>query len=226
MKRFIAVVFALFIVTSLSAQRINSLDEFTAIDVDAPIKLKLIKIKNHETPYISYDTKGAKNTRFTTTTKGGVLKIRERNDPQRQSITEVIVGFNTLTDITIAKADVVVEGVLSSRLLDIYISNNAHFVAEVDVLDVVVGASGKSRVILSGNTEYHTADISSAHYNAQELYSTSTIVESAHNGVARVNAEERLEMTTSTGGRIYYHSQPVILRSRITTFGGEITIAK
>lgn len=226
MKRFIVVLLSLFIVSTLSAQEINSLKEFTAIDVDANVKLKLVKVKAHETPYISYDAKGAKSSRFSATVKGGVLKIRERNDPQRQSITEVVVGFNTLTDITIAKADAVVEGVLSSRLLDIYISNNANFVAEVDVLDVVVGASGKSRVELSGRTDYHTAEVSSAHYNAQNLYSISTVIESAHNGVARVNAEERLEMKTSTGGKIYYHSQPIILRSRITTFGGEITIAK
>ena len=226
MKRFIVVILSLFIVSALSAQEINSLKEFSAIDVDAQIRLKLVKLKANEAPYISYDTKGAKSSRFSATIKGGTLKIRERNDPQRQSTTEVVVGFNTLTDIVIAKADAVVEGVLSSRLLDIYISNNANFVAEVNVLDVMVNASGKSRVELSGYTDYHTADISSAHYNAQDLYTVSTVVESTHNGVARVNAEERLEMKTSTGGKIYYHSQPIILRSRITAFGGEITIAK
>lgn len=226
MKRFITILLSLFIITTLSAQERKELSSFTAIDVDAPIKLKLVKINESDTPYIIYDTKGAKNTRFSFELKSGTLKIRERYDPQRQSITEVTVGFNALTDITIDKADTKVEGVLTSRLLDIYISHNAHFIAEVDVLDIMVYASGKGSVEISGKTEYHTAEVSSAHYNAQNLQSISTIVESSHNAVARVCAEDRLEMQTSTGGKIYYHSQPVILRSRITTFGGEITIAK
>lgn len=226
MKRFITVILSLFIITSLSAQEKKSLSAFNVIDVDAPIQLKLIKIKESDTPYIIYDTKGVKNTRFSFEQKNGTLKIRERQDPQRQSITEVTVGFNSLTDISIAKADTKVTGVLNSRLLDIEISHNANFVAEVDVLDIMVYASGKSRIEISGTTEYHTAEISSAHYNAQNLESISTIVESSHNAVARVNAKNRLEMQTSTGGKIYYHSQPVILRSRVTTFGGEIAIAK
>ena len=226
MKRFITILLSLFIITTLSAQERKELSSFTAIDVDAPIKLKLVKINESDTPYIIYDTKGAKNTRFSFELKSGTLKIRERHDPQRQSITEVTIGFNVLTDITIDKADTKVEGVLTSRLLDIYISHNAHFIAEVDVLDIMVYASGKGSVEISGKTEYHTAEVSSAHYNAQNLQSISTIVESSHNAVARVCAEDRLEMQTSTGGKIYYHSQPVILRSRITTFGGEITLSK
>ncbi|MBO7189579.1 MAG: DUF2807 domain-containing protein [Alistipes sp.] len=226
MKRFITVILSFLITTTLSAQEKEFLSAFTAIDVDAQIQLKLVKLKESDAPYIIFDTKGDKDTRFSFEQKSGTLKIRERHDSQRKNVTEVTIGFCTLSDITIAKADTKVEGVLTSRLLDIYISHNAHFTAEVDVLDIIVYASGKSRVEISGHTVYHTADISSAHYNTQNLQSTSTIVESAHNAVARVNADDRLKMQTSTGGKIYYHSQPVILRSRVTTFGGEISRAK
>lgn len=226
MKKFIVLILSIFLVSTLSAQQKKFLDEFTIIDVDAPIQLKLVKIKENEFPYIIYDTKGVTSSKFSFEIKNETLKIRERNDSQRQSITEVTVGFTTLTDISIAKADTTVDGVLSSRLLDLYISNNAHFSAEVDVLDIMVYASGKSRIVLNGKTKYHTAEITSAHYNAQTLESVSTVVESAHNAVARVNAQERLEMTTTTGGKIFYHSQPVLLRSKITAFGGEISLAK
>lgn len=226
MKRFIVTILSIFIATTLSAQDKEYLKTFTTIDVDAAIQLKLVKLNESDAPYIIVDTKGDKDTRFSFENKNGTLKIRERFDPQRKNTTEVVVGFCTLTDITIARADSKVEGILTSRLLDIYISNNAHFTAEVDVLDIIVSASGKSRVEICGHTIYHTAEISSAHYNAQDLHSTSTIAESAHNAVVRVNAEDRLKVQTSTGGKIFYHSQPVILRSRVTTFGGEISMAK
>ncbi|MBO7281786.1 MAG: DUF2807 domain-containing protein [Alistipes sp.] len=226
MKKFIALILFLFTATTLFAQQKEYLAPFTTLDVDAPIRLTLIKIKEHEAPYIIYDTKGAEDSKFTFEVKNKKFKVRERYDSNRKSVTDVTIGFTSLTDISISRADVTVEGVLTSQLLDIYVSHNAHFSAEVDVLDIMVNASGKSRIELGGKTQYHTADITSAQYNAHHMESTSTIVESSHNGVARVNANERLELRTATGGKIYYYSQPVIFRSVITAFGGEIALAK
>ena len=226
MKRFIAVILSLFAFSTLSAQEKEYLAPFTTLDVDAPIKLTLIKIMEHEAPYIIYDTKGAENPKFSFEVKDKKIKVRERSDSGRKTVTEVTIGFTQLTDISIAKADTTVEGTLSAKILDIYISKDAHFTAAVDVLDVMVYASGASRVELTGKTQYHAAEISSAHYNAHQMESISTIVEASHNGIVRVNAEERLELKTATGGKIYYYSQPIILRSEVTTFGGEIALAK
>ena len=83
-------------------------------------------------------------------------------------------------------------------------------------------SSGKSHIVLSGSTHYQTADISTAEYDATRLETISTITEASHNAVVRVDAVERLEAKTSTGGKVYYRSQPVILRSEVTLFGGEI----
>lgn len=226
MKRFIAVILSLFAITSLSAQEQQYLAPFSTLDVDAPVKLTLVKIEEHEAPYIIYDTKGAEDPKFSFEVKDKKLKVRERNDSSRKTVTEVTIGFTHLEDISIAKADTKVEGVLTSKILDIYISKDAHFTAEVDVLDIMIYISGDSRVELTGQTEYHTAEVSSAHYNAHQMSSVSSIVDSSHSGVVRVSADERLELKTSTGGKIYYYSQPVILRSIVTTFGGEIALAK
>lgn len=226
MKKFIVVILSLFAITTISAQQKEYLAPFTTLDVDAPIRLTLVKVKEHEAPYIIYDTKGVENSKFTFEVKNKKFKVRERYDSNRNSVTEVTIGFTSLTDISISRADATVESVLTSQLLDIYVSHNAHFSAEVDVLDIMVNASGKSRIELGGKTQYHTADVTSAQYNAYHMESTSTVVKSSHNGVARVNANERLELRTATGGKIYYYSQPVIFRSVITALGGEITLAK
>lgn len=247
MKRFIIAILLMFSTIALSAQEVKSVDvqgeatadgvvlpesrpikeflsTFTAIKVDAPIELTLIKLSGDESPYIVFDTKGVYTSKFTAEvdSKTKTLKISERNDPKRESVTEVKVYFRELTDINISRANTKVEGVLSSQLMDIYISNDANFAAEVDVLDLVMFASGKSRVVVTGNTHYQTADISTAEYDGSALSSISTVVEASHNATVKVNAVERLQAKTSTGGKILYYSQPVILRSEVTMFGGEI----
>lgn len=236
MKRFLLSIFALLCATNLMAQESvatnlgpvkESLPSFTSIDINAPIKLKLIKIDKAETPYIIYDTKGVYTSKFTYEVQkkdNGVLKIDERSDPKRESVTEVEVYFNELTDLSISKADTTVEGTLTSQLLDIYISNDSHFVADIDTLDVCVYASGKCSIILTGEARYQTVDISTAEYNAAKLKTVSTVASSSHNAVVKVNATERLEAKTSTGGKILYATEPVILRSAITLFGGEIKL--
>lgn len=201
------------------------LSSFTIIDVNAPIKLKLIKIDSTESPYIVYDTKGCYTSKFTFEVQkkdGGILKIDERSDAKRESVTEVEVYFNDLTDISISKADVTVEGTLTATLLDLYISNDSHLTADIDALDINVVASGRCCIELSGKTRYQTLDISTAEYNASKLATVSTVAQSAHNAVVKVYATERLEAKTSTGGKVLYAIEPVILRSAITLFGGDI----
>lgn len=236
MQRLFAILLSIFVTFNLYAQDSATtpieesrpiteyLSTFTAIDVDAPIRLTLTKIGNKETPYIIYDTKGVYTSKFVfeIDRRTSTLKISERSDPKRTSITEVHVFFNSLTDISISKANVTVEGTISSELLDLYISNDANLVIDVDVLDLVVYASGKSRIEISGSTHYQTADISTAEYSAQGLGTISTVVEATHNAIVRVDASERLQAKTATGGKIYYYTQPVIYRSEVTTFGGEI----
>jgi hypothetical protein len=76
--------------------------------------------------------------------------------------------------------------------------------------------------VITGNSHYQTADISTAEYDASRLSTISSVVRSSHNAIVRVDAVERLEARTSTGGEVFYYSHPVILRSEVTLFGGEI----
>ena len=236
MKRFLLSIFAICCATNLMAQESTipnlgpikeDLSSFNSIDVNAPIKLTLIKIDKSEAPYIIYDTKGCYTSKFEfeVQKKGdGILKIDERSDSKRESVTEVEVYFNELTDISISKADVTVIGTLDTQLIDLYISNDSHFVADVDTIDMKGYASGKCCIILTGKARYQTVDISTAAYNAAKLNTVSTVASSSHNATVKVNALERLEAKSSTGGKILYCIEPIILRSEITLFGGEIKL--
>lgn len=234
MKRFISLLAALLGTISLSAQepaeQVSSnpvkqwTGEFTSIDVDAPIKLRLIKCDEDQGPHIIYDTKGVYTSKFSAEIDNDKqLKIRERVDPKRESITEVEVYYHELTDISIAKADVTVADVLSTELLDINLSNDTHFIAEIDVLDLIITITGRSCVTITGSALYQTADVSTAEYDASNLTTMSTVVSSSHSAAVKVDAYQRLEAKTSTSGYIKYRSLPEILRIYTPMFGGEIS---
>ena len=58
------------------------------------------------------------------------------------------------------------------------------------------------------------------------LESMSTIVRAEHNAEVRVDATQRLQAKTATGGKVYYKSLPEILRREIPVFGGEIALMR
>ncbi|MBO7262192.1 MAG: DUF2807 domain-containing protein [Alistipes sp.] len=196
---------------------------FNALDVDASIKLTLTPMGEDQAPYIIYDTKGVESSKFTMEVdRDGVLKIRERYDPKRVGVTEVKLYCNSLIDIRLSRADTHVDGVLTGKIMDIDVSNGAQLVAEVDVKDIKIRISGDSRVEISGSTLYHDADVATAKYNALELESVSTIVRAEHNAEVKVDAIGRLEAKSSTGGKIFYKSEPELLRTEKSLFGVDV----
>ncbi len=201
------------------------LKDFDTIDVDAPIKLSIIKLAAGEKPYIEYNTHGYYTSKFTATVDDykRELRITERTDSKRESVTEVKLYFSTLRNIKIARANVKVESTLNAQLLDLNISSDACFTANIDVLDFLVDISGKSQVIITGHTLYQTAEVATAQYDAVGLESVSTVVTTSHNAIAKVDSHERLEATTTTGGTIYYKTEPLILRTETSLFGGSIS---
>ena len=232
MKRYLSLVFAIMCSCMAYAQEpvvVNSVpvkqwtSSFTSLDVDAPIKLTLTPVGSDQAPYIIYDTKGVETSKFTVEVdREGVLKIRERYDPKRVGVTEVKLYYNTLDDIKLSRADAYIEGVLKAKMMDIVISNGAQLAAAVDVKDLKIRISGDSRVEISGSTLYHDADVATAKYNAANLESVSTIVRAEHNAEVKVDASERLEAKSSTGGKIYYKSQPELLRTEKSLFGVDL----
>lgn len=240
MKRFLIILISMLCIVELSAQQSSTsagqgvsaptkqwTSGFTEIDVDAPIKLRLIQIPADQAPYIIYDTKGNETSKFSAVVeKSRVLKIRERYDPKRTSTTEVEVYFNNLTNIIISRAKTMIEGVLDDTMIDIVVSNDATLLATLDVKDLKVSISGNSCVELKGEALYHTADVASAQYNAAGLATMSTIIEAHHNSEVRVDAEQRLEAKSTTGGKIFYKSLPELVRTEKTLFGVDIAPLK
>lgn len=232
MKRYLFLFFALICFHAANAQ--EPLAEYTgpvkqwtssfkSLDVDAPVKLTIVALPADQAPYIIYDTKGVVTSKFTAEVdRNGVLKIRERYDPKRVGMTEVKVFYNTLDNVKLSRADAVFENTLKASIIDVIVSNEAKLVADIDVKDIKIRISGDCRVELTGQTLYQDADVATAMYNAMGLESMSTIVRAEHNAEVRVDATQRLEAKSTTGGKIFYKSMPDILRSEKSLFGVDI----
>jgi hypothetical protein len=230
MKKLLALCAILFAV-QLSAQDNTPLEagysrlllsEFTTLNVNAPIHLTLIRIAPTATPYIEYNTYGVFDSHFTAeVNREKCLRISERYDPKRNSITSVKLYYNSLSKLSIAKATVEISGTFTGKMLDIEATEGTILRAKLDVFDLMLLVSGNSRLHLTGKSLYQSADIISSEYDGLNLQTTSTTIEASHNGIARVNAHERLEAKSSTGGRITYRSEPQILRATKTIFGND-----
>jgi hypothetical protein len=108
-------------------------------------------------------------------------------------------------------------------MLDINLDDGARLKAELNVVDLVITLEGDSFAELSGISQYHTATISHSQYNASDLWSLSTRVFSRRGSNAQVDADTRLEAHTASGGVVSYLSDPEVLRTYKSVFGGSIS---
>ncbi len=196
--------------------------EFKSVDINAPVKLVFKQIDNDDAPYVTYDNHGCESSVFTAgTDKNGVLKIREKSNGKRASITEVEVGYHRLEDIRIARADVLFRDTLNRTIADIAVSDGAHVRATVDIADLKICISNKCVVELSGNVRYLTADVSSSILDASALRCMSCRIEASHKSEVDIDVDERVEAKASYGAEIRYSKSPSIVRND-SAFGGKI----
>ncbi len=197
--------------------------EFESIDINAPIKVTLKQIDDNSAPCVIYNDHGCEPSAFTAAVdKKGVLKIREKSDGKRTSVTEVEVFYHDLEDIRIARADVLFRDTLARSIADIDICDGAHVRATIDMDDIKLDISGKCVVELAGHARYITAEVSSSSLDASALGCMACRITASHKSDITVDVDERLEAEVSYGAKIGYSGSPSIVRLNISTFGGEI----
>ena len=64
--------------------------------------------------------------------------------------------------------------------------------------------------------------VSTAKVDCTRLSVVSATIDASHSAEARLTISERLEATTSTGAKLLYKGNPIILRDHTVVFGGEI----
>ena len=244
MKRFIALLILVMTVGLASAQEAKSaapatataateqvtsipktdwITDFNKIKIDAPINLTLRKIKEGEEVRIIYDTKGDITSKFKyEVDRNGVLIVSEKVDPKRLTVTDVVIYYKELSSVKIAHAKAEFENEIDSKIFDLSVSGGATVTLAIKTLDIAVECTGTSSLVLEGETKYLSMRVSTAKVDCSKLSTVSTTVEASHSAEVRVVVTERLEATTSTGGKLLYKGTPTILRNHNALFGGDL----
>ena len=207
----------------VSIPKTDWLTPFTAIKVDGPMNVIFKKVPTVEESRIIYDTKGNITSKFKfEVDKNGVLVVSEKSDPKRTSVTDITIYYHSLREVKIAHAKAEFEQSIEGTIFDLTVSGGAMVVLDVKTLDIAVECTGVSRLTLSGDTKYLTMRVSTAKVDCSKLAVMSATIECSHSSEVRVNVSERLEATTSTGAKLLYKGNPIILRDHTAIFGGDI----
>lgn len=207
----------------VSIPKTDWLTPFTAVKIDGPMNVIFKKVPTVEESRIIYDTKGNITSKFKfEVDKNGVLVVSEKSDPKRTSVTDITIYYHSLREVKIAHAKAEFEQSIEGTIFDLTVSGGAMVVLDVKTLDIAVECTGVSRLTLSGDTKYLTMRVSTAKVDCSKLAVMSATIECSHSSEVRVNVSERLEATTSTGAKLLYKGNPIILRDHTAIFGGDI----
>lgn len=207
----------------VSIPKTDWLTPFTAVKVDGPMNVIFKKVPTVEESRIIYDTKGNITSKFKfEVDKNGVLVVSEKSDPKRTSVTDITIYYHSLREVKIAHAKAEFEQSIEGTIFDLTVSGGAMVMLDVKTLDIAVECTGVSRLTLSGDTKYLTMRVSTAKVDCSKLAVMSATIECSHSSEVRVNVSERLEATTSTGAKLLYKGNPIILRDHTAIFGGDI----
>ena len=201
----------------------DKLKNFHGVKIDGPMNVTFVRVESWNDARITYDTKGCETSKFKyNIDRSGVLAVSEKSDSKRTSVTDVTIYYRTLDDVKVAHAKVEFKECVMCDMFDISLSGGAIVSLSIDALDVAVECTGRSNLTLSGDSKYLTMRASAAKVDCGMLSTVATTVDTSNSAEVRVWVSERLEVTTSTGGKLLYRGTPTILRHHKVLFGGDI----
>lgn len=207
----------------ISIPKTDWLTSFNGVKIDGPMNVTLKRVTTAEECRITYDTKGNITSKFKfEVDKRGTLVVSEKFDSKRTSVTDVTIYYFSLCEAKISHAKALFEEAIESNLFDLVVSGGAMVSLDIKTLDAAVECTGVSRLTLSGETKYLTMRVSTAKVDCTRLSVVSATIDASHSAEARLTISERLEATTSTGAKLLYKGNPIILRDHTVVFGGEI----
>lgn len=209
-------------VRTASGSRSEWLSSFSAIAVDAPLDLRLVRVADTEAPRIVYDTKGSYTSKFKATVKEGTLRITERPASGRLARTEVTVYYNELRQLSATDATVAFADTLRTTLFDMTVGGKAKLTAAVDCADLTLEIGGKSKVVLTGRARFLSAFVSVGRLEAGDLETLSSQINAQSGGDVLVRVIDRIEAKTSTSGRVVFRGNPAVIRGGSKFMGGAI----
>ncbi len=195
---------------------------FTAVEINAPATVRFVRVPESEAAKIEYDTRGFTDSRFRFEVKDRVLHINERTDARRTERTDVTIYYNDLQSLSVSDAAVSFGDTLRVTMFDLQVREGASIKAVLDVKDLKMDLSGRSKAALSGSVRYLTLAASTGRVDALGLEVMAARVSVSTGGRVQLDVRERLEASTTTNGTLSYKQLPLLLRSGARFLGGDI----
>lgn len=194
--------------SNLYAQSVRSLDRFEEVNVTGNIEV-LLAVGDDEAA--SLETENIPEDKVTIKVSQGVLKIRVFDSVfYKDEQIKVFVTYRTLRAVRgDAGAIIRNRSVIEGEELLVRAGSGARIELRVALRALDAGASEGGRLVLEGETERQEATASTGGiYDGLELACRRSYIKANTGGQADVTAQDVLEATANTGGRIRYHGEP------------------
>ncbi len=184
----------------------RSIGTFNELDADKGINVTLIEGDREK---LTVEIVNADLSDVITELKGRTLQIKLKTKIYKDVAVQVYVTYKSIKSIkTGTGAFVDAEGVLHAENLDLKAGTGSTIILEIDTKSVSSHLSS-SKIELVGKTEFQDVTTNTGgKYIANKLTSKETFVKASTGGSAWVNATDKLEAKTSTGGRVTYNGDP------------------
>lgn len=202
------------------------LTSFSAVELDGPMRVTFVQVPDSTAPKIVYDTQGAYTSKFRYEIRDDVLKVYEKNDSRRPSLTEVTICYNAMDRVATRQAEVAFEGVFRGGAVDVTVGGGGRATIPCAVADLLLDVSGDSEVTLTGEVRYLTAEVSTGKVDALQLSCVSARVSASNKARVEVTASDRFEGKASTSATIRYAGEPKIVRTFSRFMAGNIEPVK
>ncbi len=140
---------------------------------------------------------------------GRKLSIKLKTKIYKNVGVQVFVTYKSLKAISTGTgAFIDAKDIIRAQNLDLKAGTGSTIILEIDT-KAVKSSLTSSKIELVGKTEFQDISVNAGgRYIANELKSTETFVKTSTGGSAWVNVSEKLEASTSTGGKVIYQGSP------------------
>ncbi len=214
-------------VSTIANASTSPLTPFKSLDINAQMKLRLVKVDSPIQTRIDWDLKGVEDSKFEFWVKDSTLYIRERVSLRRTTTSEATIYYNDIRHLVCLRANINIESPLISKLLDIKLHSESTLTANVECEDLKFSISGRSSARLNGASKYLSISASSGSKAIfRNCETEATWVDASHGAIVEVRATNRVEIKSVVGAIVRYFGSPAIVRTESSMIGGEITNIK
>ncbi len=210
MKKVIFLFITLLSIYNVDAQDINSqirnVGSFNEIYAGKGINVTLIEGDKEK---VRVEIENADVTDVITEIDGRKLNIKLKTKIYKDMSVMVYVTYKSLKAISAGTgAFISSDDILYAENLDLKAGTGSTIILDLDVKNLSASLSS-SKIEVVGNVDFQEVSCSTGgRYVADKLNSKEAIVKANTGGVAWINASDRLEAKTNTGGKIHYKGNP------------------